>query len=96
MSMTMDDLRSFNAALASSATVKIVEEEEEDDEVEYLTLDEDDTATALSLLDDAMRMLGFFGDKELSNNIVSVDRKRMLRVAAEIKEFLGIVNSQEE
>lgn len=99
MSLSPEELREKYASvpepteLATLVTSSVEEQEvlfEED--LLLVDLDEEDSAEALNLLEKAMQMLGFYGDKTISGNIVMPDRRRMLKTAEEIKEFIGRVN----
>lgn len=92
MSMSLEELR----AKAVPHPQLEVEDEEEEDDTEPFILDEVDSATAVDLLRDAMRLLGFFSDRKLSGNIVIHDRERMRRVAEEIEAFVSTLDLPEE
>lgn len=92
MSMSLEELR----AKATTHPQLEVEDEEEEDDTEPFILDEVDSATAVDLLRDAMRLLGFFSDRKLSGNIVIHDRERMRRVAEEIEAFVSTLDLSEE
>lgn len=66
------------------------------EEVEDSELDADDINTALALLDDSMRMLGFMGNINVSGTIVKKDRERMEKLAEEIKAFLSTISFGDE
>ena len=75
---------------------EVEDDEDEEDDTEPFILDEVDSATAVDLLRDAMRLLGFFSDRKLSGNIVIHDRNRMRRVAEEIEAFVSTLDLTEE
>ena len=56
---------------------------------------EDDLVEALSLLEDAKRLLGFLGDIALSPRVTMMDRVEMSHLADTIADFLDTITADQ-
>lgn len=96
--MTLEELNAQAAEDAEFLDGEFdVTEIEEDDEEEF---DPDSClVTCFDMLEDCMRLLGFYGDPQKSKKIKEVDRVIMITKAEEIREFLsdlGELDDEEE
>lgn len=85
------NVREFETYLKQVERARTAPDEDDDEEEYVVEIDEDSEETLLlatSLLEDAKRLLGFYGDQTLSAKLVLRDRETMLAAAEEIDQFL--------
>lgn len=87
MSLSLDELNAELAAVEDEYEILDISEAIEVEEEEEFDPDEA-LARAYDLLDDAMRMLGFYGDPRLTRTVNLRDQQMMMEMAEELNEFL--------
>jgi len=85
---TKKKVLAMQAQMREKSVVEVEEDDEDDDDESLISLPSETYDHMMTLLNGAMRMLGFYGDRDLSGNIVVHDRKRMLTVAEELRTFI--------